>query len=355
MHIRRIGALLKKEFVYGSKSYFFIFAVAAPLIATLLFNLIFSSTFSGKPRMGIFDQGHSQIVGSLKELPSIDLREYQSETELQETVKKGGRDVGIVLPSGFDSNFKQEESMEITTYIWGESLLKNRAIINAALLHKVRNLAGSEAPASVEVIATALGDKDNVSLKDRLLPVIVLMAIFIAGFAVPSSSLAEEKQKKTIEALLSTPTTQNELFVSKGLVGIIVSMVMGNTILILNQAFNTHGALIILILFLGSIMATSFGLMLGAFSKDISSVYSAIEGLNVFVYAPGLFILFPQIPQWIGKFFPTYYVINPIMTLTQKDGSWAAVKGDLMVLIGITVALMGAVGTIASKKRQQAA
>ena len=40
MRIRRIGVLLKKEFVFGSKSYFFIFAVAAPLAATLMFNLI---------------------------------------------------------------------------------------------------------------------------------------------------------------------------------------------------------------------------------------------------------------------------------------------------------------------------
>ena len=354
MRIRRIGVLLKKEFVYGSKSYFFLFAVVAPLSATLIFNLIFSSSLSSKPKMGIFDQGHSQIVASLKQLPSINLKEYPSAAVLQEAVKDGNRDVGIVIPEDLDTRIKIGESAKVITYIWGESLLKNRAIINAAIKHQVRSLSGEKAPSSMDIIPVSLGDKDTVPLKDRFLPVIVLMAIFIAGFAIPSTSLAEEKQKRTIEGLLTTPTTQNELFVSKGLVGIIVSMVMGILILILNQAFNSHWILVIFIMLLGAIMATSFGLMLGAFAKDISSVYSAIEGLNIFVYAPGIFILFPQIPQWIGKIFPSYYVMSPIMDLTQKGSSWAAVKGDIFILMGITAALSVIVGTIAVKKRQQA-
>jgi ABC-2 type transport system permease protein len=353
MRIRRIGVLLKKEFVYGSKSYFFIFAVVAPLSATLIFNLIFISTFSGKPKMGIFDRGHSQIMESLKQLPSINLKEYPSEIVLQETVKDGRRDVGIVLPKDLDSIIKKGESIEITTYIWGESLLKNRAIISAAFLYQLKKYSGEKTP--VDIIPVSLGDKNNVPLKDRFLPVIVLMAIFISGFAIPSTSLAEEKQKRTIGALLTTPVTQNELFVSKGLVGIIVSIVMGISILILNQAFNAHWFLVIFIMLLGAIMATCFGLMLGAFAKDISSVYSVIQGLNIFIYAPGILIFFPQMPQWIGKFFPTYYVMNPIIELTQKSGTWATVNRDIFALIGIIVILSAIVGTIAVKKKQQEA
>ncbi|NIM16751.1 MAG: ABC transporter permease [Candidatus Aminicenantes bacterium] len=351
MRIRRIGILLKKELLYGSRSYFFIFAVAAPLAATLFLNLVFSSLFSQKPELGVMDQGNSQIVEALKHMKSINLKEYASEMELKDAVETGGRDVGIVLQENFDAMIKKGKLTKITAYVWGESLLKNRAIISSALLYQIRDISGKEVP--VDIIPVSLGEKNNIPLKDRFLPVIVLMTIFLSGFAIPSTSLVGEKQKGTIGAVLTTPVTQNEIFVSKGLMGIIVSMVMGIVILILNQAFNTQFVLIIFILLGGAIMASCFGLILGTFSKDISSVYSAIEGLNVFIYAPGIVCLIPQIPQWVGKFFPTYYVINPIMEITQKGGTWSTVNRDVLTLIGIIAVFFALVGVIAVKKSQQ--
>lgn len=353
MSIRRIGVLLKKEFIYGSKSYFFIYALIAPIVATLLINLVFSSLFSGKPKMGVFDQGNSQIVKSLKHLESINLKVYTSEMELKDAVKTGRRDVGIVFLENFDSKIKKGELAKLTAYVWGESLLKNRAIVSSALLYQIRDVSGKTSP--VDIVPVSLGEKNSVPLKDRFFPSIILMAIFISGFAIPSTSLVEEKEKRTISAVLTTPVTQGDIFLSKGLTGVTISMVMGILILILNHAFNAQFALITLLLFLGAIMATCFGLILGAFMKEISSVYSAIQGLGIFVYAPGILYLFPQLPKWIGKLFPTYYVLNPIIEISRGGKSWATVYPDVLLLIGIIAVFVTIVGIIANKKRQYVA
>jgi len=130
---------------------------------------------------------------------------------------------------------------------------------------------------------------------------------------------------------------------------------MGIAVLILNHAFNAQLGLMILILFLGAIMACCFGLIIGAFIKDTASLFSAIKGLGIILYGPGLVYIFPQIPQWIGKFFPTYYVINPIMEITQKGGSWSTVSLDVFILIGIIAVFCTIVGVIANKTRQQEA
>jgi ABC-2 type transport system permease protein len=143
--------------------------------------------------------------------------------------------------------------------------------------------------------------------------------------------------------------------VSKGLLGIITSIVMGSLILILNHAFNAQMGLIIFILFLGAIMAACFGLILGAFMKEISSVYAAIEGLGVIIYGPGILALFPQAPKWIGKLFPTYYVINPIMEITREGGNWSTVSVDVFILMGIIAVFFAIVAITASKTRQQEA
>jgi len=351
MSIRRIGVLLNKELRYGFKSYFFIFAIVAPLIFTIFMNLLFGTLFSAKPKLGVINKGHSQIVESLENMESINLKEYSSEKELKDAVETGARDVGVVLEENFDSIIKKGELTKLTIYVWGESLLKNRAIVSSALLYQIRDIFGKKVP--VDIIPVSLGDADNIPLKDRFLPLIVLMAIFISGFAIPSASLVDEKQKRTIGAVLATPATQGDIFIAKGLLGIIVSIIMGILILVLNQAFNAQFLLIILILFLGAIMASCLGLIIGAFMKDTASLYSAIKGLGLIIYGPGIIKIFPQIPEWVGKLFPTYYVINPIMEITQKGGSWSTVDIDVYVLIGIIAVFVVIVGTIANRTRQQ--
>jgi len=178
------------------------------------------------------------------------------------------------------------------------------------------------------------------------------MAIFISGFSIPASSLVDEKQKRTIGALLITPVTQLELFMAKGSIGIIISMIMGVTILLLNHALNGQLGLLILILFLGAMMACSFGLMLGAHINDMGSLYSVIKGLGIFLYGPGIVAMFPQIPQWIGKLFPTYYVMNPIFELTKKSSNWSNLKVNVFILIGFLVIFFAIVGRIAHKRSQ---
>ena len=353
MSIRRISVLLNKELRYGFKSYFFIFAIVAPLIFTLFVNLLFGSLFSGKPKLGVINQGHSQIVESLKNMESINLREYSSERELKDAVETGARDVGVVLEENFDSMIKKGELTKLTVYVWGESLLKNRAIVSSALLYQIRDVSGKKAP--VDITPVSLGDANSIPLKDRFLPLIVLMALFISGFAIPSSSLVDEKQKRTIGAVMSTPATQGDIFISKGLLGIMISIIMGILILILNHAFNAQFFLIILILFLAAIMASCLGLIVGAFIKDTASLYSVIKGLGLIIYGPGIIKIFPQIPEWVGKLFPTYYVMNPIMEITREGGSWSTVNLDVFILIGIIAVFVAIVGVIANKTRQQEA
>jgi ABC-2 type transport system permease protein len=353
MSVRRIGVLLKKELIDNSKSYFFVFAVVAPLSYTLLVNLVFGSLFSQKPRLGIVSHGDSQIVGSLQQIESIHLNLYAFENELKDAVAGGVRDVGVILPENFDSTIREGQPVKLTAYIWGESQLNNRAIVSAVLLHQIRDLSGRSAP--VEIVPVSVGDEENIPWKDRFLPVVILMAIFISGFAIPSSSLVGEKEKGTLGAILITPVTQSDIFISKGLLGILVSMVMGTVTLFLNQAVTGRLGLILFLLFLGSVMACCLGLLLGAFIGSIATLYSVIKSLGLIIYGPGIIAVFPGIPGWIGKIFPTYYILNPIMQISRHGGTWATVNHDVFISIGIIILLLATVGGVARKTRQQEA
>lgn len=353
MSLRRISVLLSKELITGPKSFFFVWAVAGPISLTLFVHLIFGSLFSGKPKLGIKDHGNSQIVESLQNMESLSIKEYTSEIKLKNAVETGARDVGIVILQDFDSMIKNGELTKLTAYVWGESLLKNRSVVTSALLYRIREISGKKAP--VDITPVSLGNEKNIPWEDRFLPFIVLMAIFMGGFIIPASSLVGEKEKRTIGAVIITPATKSDVFISKGLMGMIVSMITGIMILVLNRAFNVQFGLIIFILFLGAAMASCIGLMVGAFMKDIASLFSTMKGFGLILYGPGLIYIFPKIPKWVGKLFPTYYVINPILEITQKGGSWSTVHLEVFILIGIIAAFFPVVGVIANKTRLQEA
>ncbi len=353
MKLRRIGVLFGKEFVYNAKNFFFIFAIIVPIVVTLVISLVFGSLFSEKPKLGILDQGGSRFVAMATELESLISREYSSVSELMSAVEIGAVDIGVVLPAGFDSLVEGGEQVEISAYIWGESLLKNRAILGAAIASLIRNMSAEEAP--VEVIMTTVGDGENIPWEDRLLPLIALLAVILGGSLVPASSLVDEKQKRTLTALTTTTASLGEVFLAKGLMGGSLSLVMGVVTLVLNRAFGTQPLLMLLVLALSATLAAAFGLLLGALIKDVNTLFATVKGMGIILYAPAILYWFPQLPEWIAKIFPTYYIIGPIIEISQKGATWPDIATDVYILVGLILVMVGVLAFILNRARRQEA
>lgn len=349
MNPRRVAVLLHKEFTHGIRSFMFIFAVVIPIALSLVVVLMFGDLFSGKPKLGITDKGSSELVPMATAVDALVVKEYNSEDDLKQAVEAGAVDAGVVLPSDFDRLVRAGDNATLTAYIWGESLLKNRIIVGVTMAFLVRDLSGLETP--VEIATTTVGDGESMPWEERLLPVMVLMAVILGGSLVPATSLVEEKQKRTLKALIITPTTLGDVFASKGLLGAILSFVMAIVVLALNGAFRGQ-ALLLVVLGLGAIMAASIGLLLGAFIKDIDTLFAVLKSIGILIYAPAIVYLFPGIPQWIGKIFPTYYLIAPVLEISQRGATWPDVALEVFILIGLIVALLAVVAVAVRRLSQ---
>lgn len=349
MSIRRIAILLEREVVRGPKNFLFIFAIIVPVVLSLLVNLIFGAYFVAKPKLGVADLGSSQFVAKAQEVESIRLEEYTSVEAMRSAVARGALDLGLVLPDGLDTALLQGSAIQLTGYIWGESLMKDRAVLGTTVIGLLRDMVGQEPP--VEIVTASVGDAVSVPWEDRLLPFIVMITILVGGMMIPATSLVDEKQKRTLRALVTTPTTVNDVLAAKGLLGVILSLAMGVLILLLNQAFGTHPLLLVLLTALGAVMAAGFGVLLGALVKDIDTLFATIKGLGILLYAPALVYLFPEIPQWIGRIFPTYYMIAPIIEVTQRGAGWQDIALEVAILLGLIVLLMVIIG-IAGRRMQ---
>ena len=135
-------------------------------------------------------------------------------------------------------------------------------------------------------------------------------------------------------------------FAAKGALGWFLSMVMALVTLLLNRAWGPQPALLLVTLALGALMAAAIGILGGAFIRDANMLMTVVKGGGIFLYAPGLIYMFPEIPQWIARIFPTYYLIQPVIEITQEGGGLASVAPELAVLVILTAILLALIAVV---------
>jgi len=353
MSLRRIGVLLGKELFRGSRNFILVWSIGGPVAISLVVSLIFGTLFAEQPKLGIVDEGNSALVMKARETTAIVTREYSSISDLRQSVESGSVDMGIVLPSDFDASVRQGNETTLTAFIWGESPARDRTILGVTLGNLVREIAGQESPLEIESIT--LGDAVSIPWNERLLPLIVLMAVFLGGMFLPATSVINEKEKRTLTALLVTPTTPEDVFLAKGLVGIGLSLFSGMVILVLNQAFGAQPLLLVLVLALGAVMAAGMGLLMGTALKDVTTLFAVWKLGGILLFGPAFIYMFPQIPQWIGRLFPTYYILQPVIEISQRGGGWENIAINVFILIGLDLLLVVAVMLFLRRAKQVAA
>ena len=347
MNINRIFTIVKKEFFYGSKNFIFIMAVVMPVTLTLVISLLVGTLFSGKPRLGIVDQGNSQLTARMEQLDYLSTEIYTSEKLLHSDVERGALDMGLVLPIDFDSQLQTEEETNMDLLVWGESLLKHLTVLAVSLVRQIIEVAGYEIPVNIEFVM--LGEEINIPWDVRLFPLVVIITVILGGMMVPATSMVEEKARHTYRALLTTPASLTDILTAKGLTGVILALFEGLLILFINKAFGNHPAALVTVLTISGIFSAAVGIILGLIVKDISTLFTVMKTLGTFLFAPAFVFMFPEIPQWIAKIFPTYYLLNPILDLTMNNAAWADIATDVYILIGLTIALIGLVGLTARR------
>ncbi|UCD09989.1 MAG: ABC transporter permease, partial [Dehalococcoidales bacterium] len=195
MSLRRIGILFKKELLQGPRGFMFVWAIIMPILISFVLAAVFGTLTGEKPKLGVVNlselDGESELVTMLEEYESIKYHEYFDEPAIKQAVEDGAVDMGIILPVGLDNAVKNGEYIEIDAYIWGESQAKNRTILIVTLNNMIREIGGQEAPVDINTIS--LGDEETLPWNVRLLPFLMLIAVFLGGIFIPATSLIDEK------------------------------------------------------------------------------------------------------------------------------------------------------------------
>lgn len=347
MNIRTSLAIMRKDVTDAIKNQFILAFLAMPVVIALLVKLIFpgSATDAQKLKVIVYDPDHSRFVAALQEMPNIQILEVDAEDRVLESINANKAIGGLVIPAGFDASVAAKEQPELTGYLNYQPLNEARRRTFQQLLQQQvsaltpppANIVWADAGAPLE----SQNQARRFVFEDFLLVLILTLPVVLVGVMIIPLLLVEEKEKRTLTFLLTSPASITDIVVGKALLGLVLNLVITGIAVGLNQGWKGNWAITFLALFLGSLFVVPVGLLLGALFDNAMQLNTwgtvPIMLLLLPSFFPASFVPFPALQTFL-RLIPTHYLVDTLNLSLAGVASIAQVWGNLAILLGSALA-----------------
>ena len=185
---------------------------------------------------------------------------------------------------------------------------------------------------------------------DRLGPALLALIPFIVMFLVTSVTTLRERSSGTLERLLAMPTGKLDLLlgytVAFGLMATLQSsLAVALCVGLLDLDVASGVWLLVVVAVADALLGTVSGLFVSAFAR---TEFQAVQFMPAIVFPQillcGLFLPVDQLPeglQVVAHLLPLTYAVDAMTEVSRTAGGLGTVVGDLAVVVGFTVALLG--------------
>jgi sodium transport system permease protein len=322
-------------------------------------------------KIGYVGNEESSILSELKDAPEtlgkMEMTSYASQKELIADVKTDSVQIGIVVPEGYVTNERDMKPVKCDVYYDATDIgIKDRAeaymeyVEKSATTkrYKAMNLDENKFKAVETNYNNTASEKEMIGkLAGGILPYIFIAFGFI-GCMYPAIDLfTGEKERGTIETLLTTPVSRMQILIGKmcvvvlsgllaatcALVGLyfsieVLDLVENEEILAIVRGILTPGFILMLFLLLFPLTVFFAGVMIpiAIYTKSFKEAQSIITPLNIIMVLPAMIGLLPGIElNLITACIP---VINVVLA-TKELIAGTLDTGLLLLSFGIMVAL----------------
>lgn len=141
----------------------------------------------------------------------------------------------------------------------------------------------------------------NVADDDGYFPTFLLtMTVIMVGTQLPSLSMAEEKEKRTMEAILLTPVRPLEIIAAKLVITALLCAITGGASVLVVGSSPVDPLLAVLAVLLGFLLYGAIGVIIGLLSKDQKT--AGIIGAPIVMFLMfGTILPTSEVPAIVGK------------------------------------------------------
>jgi ABC-2 type transport system permease protein len=251
------------------------------------------------PSLLVFDAGDSSLMAALENIDTIELHAYPSLAAMKERVARGDvQDLGLVIPADYDSRMESGDSVVLEGYV----------------VRWVSDSAASELRSRIETeIAKAVGQTTRIALDENRVDIspgeygptfsaalIFVFTILTIGMGVVPHLMIEEKETRTLDAILVSPAESSHLVIAKALTGLFYCLVSVTVAFCFNAAFVVHWGLAVLVAVTGALFSAALGLLFG-------TLFEVKQQMTIWVFVTLSALLVPTfmssmsdvLPDWV--------------------------------------------------------
>ncbi|MEN8234688.1 MAG: ABC transporter permease [Actinomycetota bacterium] len=338
MTVSRIGAIVLKDLREFSRNRFFVFITLLVLVAYVAVFWFLPNSVDETVKLGVSNSILSTDVGGVTEGGSAGfaIEIYASEEELQAAVEEGrdGIVAGIAFPPDFLESVAAGEAPTVRLLIPAGLPSEIQLLMESAVSEIAFGIAGEAPPVDPITEAIVLGTDrtgNQISLQQQMRPLILIMVLMVETFAL-SSLVAIEVQQRTAVAVLATPVRIVDFLAAKGIFGVGLAFSEVALLGLLIGAFAVNAPAVLVILLLGAVVVTGFGMIAGSYGRDFMGTLLVSMLFMIPLMIPAFGALFPgSAPGWV-KVIPTYGLVEAIIRVTVDGDGWSQIAPVLLLL-----------------------
>lgn len=339
MNLRVIAAVAQKDLVDAIRNRYLLVALLTPLSVALLIRLMVPgmSTLNNFTIV-VHDPGKSSLVSRLRIIPQIQLLETGSAATVEGEVQKNKAAGALVVPPNFDADVAAGKQPEVTVYVNNRKNNIEQASFRLLIERQVASLVEHPVPARLTWIDLAKETQSTgrINLPQMLLPLVLLLAFGMTGAFVVPLLLVEEKEKRTMDFLLTSPAGLTEIVAGKALTGVVYSVLIAGALLAINRQLIGNWPRTLLTILLGLLLIVSIGLFMGSLFKNTMQVNTWASVALLVLLAPSFPVPgSPAVLEAAMGFLPTYYVVEALK-LSLAGSTSARIWVHLAVVLACT-------------------
>jgi ABC-2 type transport system permease protein len=342
MNLSVVSAITRKDLVDAIRHRYLLTALVTPLLVALLFRLMLPSMSDGKLlTVVVHDAGGSGLVAELRNTPQISVVETSTADATAREVETRKAIGGLVVPANFDSDIAAGKQPELIVYVNNRKTPFEQAALRQMLDRMVRAFAKQPEPARLTWVDLDKDPKEQFSVRagldQILLPLLLILTFGMTGAFIVPLLIVEEKEKRTLDFLLSSPASLKDIVAGKALTGVAYTLLIAGLLLGLNRSSVRSWPLTLLTVVVGLFFVVGVGLVIGSLLKNTMQVNTWATFVLFVLLAPS----FPSIgiTRWFDtamRFVPTYY-LSEALKLSLAGTASARLWTHLTVLMGCTI------------------
>ena len=313
MSWRVVAAIAQKDLIDAIRNRYLLVALLTPLSVALLLRVMLPGANSlNNFTIVVHDPERSALISKLRAVPQLKLVDVDSAATARGEVEKIKAAGALVVPVNFDADVAAHKQPKLTVYVNNRKNAIEQATFRALVERQVESLEQRPPPAELtwinirEEAESTTGRGFN--LNQMLLPLLLLLTFGMTGALVVPLLLVEEKEKRTMDFLLTSPARLTEVIVGKAVTGVVYSLLIAGVLLALNRQLVGNWPLTMLTILIGLILIVAIGLLMGSLFQTTMQVNTWASLALLVLIAPSF--PFPGSPALLDtamRFIPTYY------------------------------------------------